>query len=94
MNRPKCFARHVAQVSRIHNETLACHPLIEVIGKRRVLIENHAGVLQYEKSMICVKVNFGFIEISGSTLELAFMSKEKLVITGCIDNVQLIKGKL
>ena len=66
-------------------------PLIEIAGHRRVLIEHHCGVSEYGREKICVKVKFGQISIMGSGLELARMTREQLIITGCVTAVNLIR---
>lgn len=70
-------------------EALTRNPLIEVYGRNRVLIENHRGIIGYEDENIMVKTSDGYISVFGSDLKLAYMSKEKLVITGCIFTVAL-----
>ena len=64
-------------------------PLVELYGGKRILIENHCGVLEYTDSLICVKVNCGQVCICGSELELAMMSAERLIICGKIQSVQM-----
>lgn len=77
----------------LQGEPLPKTPLLELNGERRVLLENHFGVTQYSSQEICVKVSYGLICISGSELELACMSRERLVIIGSIDGVRLLKGR-
>ena len=64
-------------------------PLIELVGDRRVLIENHLSVTQYGREEICVKVSYGCVGVKGTCLELAKLSREQLVITGCIHGIFL-----
>ena len=59
-------------------------PLVEILSDRRVIIENHNGIVQYETERICVKTREGIIEIQGRGLELIKIGKEQLIITGCI----------
>lgn len=61
--------------------------LVELAGYRRVLIENHRGVVQYTCSQIRIKVSFGEISVQGSGLSLVRMTKAQLVIVGCIDEI-------
>lgn len=68
-------------------------PLVEICGNQRVLIENHLGVIQYARTRICVKVSYGVLSVQGSCLELARMSREQLVIRGCVDCVSLHSGE-
>lgn len=64
-------------------------PLIEIVGNKRILIENQLGVCGYDRCNIVVKVRQGKISISGENLELCQMTKEQLVITGVIFSVSL-----
>ena len=69
------------------NDMLPGMPVVEMVGDRRILIENHRGVVQYGTEEICVKVKFGIVRILGSRMELAKMTKEQLVITGIIKSL-------
>ncbi len=64
-------------------------PIVELAGDRRVLIENHRGVIEYGSEQICVKVKFGSLRICGQNMELAKMTGEQLVITGAIESVTI-----
>ncbi len=70
-------------------ETLPGQPLVEVAGYSRVLIENHLGIIAYGSRETCVKVKYGSVKICGTCLEIAKMTKQQLIITGCIDTISL-----
>lgn len=72
-------------------EPMPAQPLVELAGDRRVLIEHHLGVSQYSREQICVKVNYGHIQICGSCLELNRMTGQQLVVTGQIHCVTLLR---
>ena len=75
-------------------EQLPGEVLVEILGKNRVLIEHHRGVREYGPERIGVTVKYGVVQISGSCLRLRCMTDEQLVITGCIDTVELLgKGR-
>lgn len=63
--------------------------LVEVAGDRRVLIEHHRGIRQYQRDCICVNVPFGAVSVTGWDLEIARMSRDQLVICGKIGSVAL-----
>lgn len=67
-------------------------PLVEIAGDKRVLIENHSGVIAYATEEICVKVKYGTVSVCGCRLELTRMTKGQLVISGRIDKVVLSRG--
>ncbi len=66
-------------------------PLIELAGDRRVLIENHMGVLAYSNDEIQIKVSYGKVTVFGNNLRFIQMNGEQLVIKGCIENIQLFR---
>lgn len=68
-------------------------PLVEICDNKRVLIENHRGVICYGVKEIIVKVKNGSISVFGNHLSLARMNKTKLVICGEIHSVCVQKGK-
>lgn len=66
-------------------------PLIEIAGEKRVLIENHMGVLAYSSEEIQIKVCYGKVTVFGKNLRFMQMNGEQLVIKGCIENIQLFR---
>lgn len=66
--------------------------LLEVAGFQRVLIENHCGVITYGCSDIRIGTGYGYICVVGKHLNLANITKERLVITGEIDGLTLHRG--
>lgn len=64
-------------------------PLVEILDRQRVLIENHLGIVEYSATQIVVKEHTGKIVVRGNGLRLAVMTKERLVIRGEIFEVSL-----
>lgn len=89
MNRGEHFWERLADAAQIGNESLPRETVVEIIGTRRVLIENHLGVSGYSNTQVLVHVKFGWICISGCDLELLNMTKTQLVIRGRIEGVRL-----
>lgn len=89
MDRNKNLVERVVHRMDLQTEPVPGQPLVEIVGMRRVLIENHRGVAKYSGSEILAKVSFGYFSISGNELELLQMTKERLVIGGCIYSVSI-----
>lgn len=64
-------------------------PLTEILGNRRVLIENHLGILAYSADEICIKVKKGSVRVEGEALIIDCISSERVVITGRIFGIRL-----
>jgi len=92
MKQRKYVMEHIVQAADLAGEPILKQPLLEIVGERRVLIENHFGIIQYSDQEICVKVTYGHISILGSKLEIARMTKEQLVVTGNIECARLCRG--
>ena len=88
-NRNELLMRLTERID-LPSEPITKQPLVEVIGKKRVLIENHRGVCDYGKQSILIRVSHGKICICGEDLELVCMTKEQLVIIGKIGSVTLL----
>lgn len=93
MGNKKGFMEQITNAADLQDEPIPGLPLIEIAGERRVLIENHRGVIEYGSQTIRVKVKYGQVCICGSGLELARMTRGQLVISGWVDAVQLIRGR-
>lgn len=92
MKHKKHGIRQPAELRDLTDGVLRGVPLVEISGTRRVLIEHHMGVVAYGCDEIQVRVRYGLLSVSGSALNLARMSKEQLVICGCIDGVRLFRN--
>ncbi len=85
----KHWVQRITEAADLHGEPLPGVPLVELAGENRVLIECHCGVTEYSRERIGVKVKYGQVCVCGSGLELSVMTKERLVISGRIDGIQL-----
>lgn len=89
MKRNHNILQRLADGADLPGEPLPAQPIIEIAGDRRVLIENHFGVMEYSRERIGVKVKYGVVSVCGCGLELTRMTKEQLVISGRIDGISL-----
>ena len=85
----KHFTNTVSDKLAIPVETLSETPFVILRGKRRLCIENHRGVTQYEDTLVQVAVKHGSIRVVGFGLSIASMSKDTLEICGTIRAVEL-----
>ena len=69
--------------------TLPGLPVAEIWGTGRVVVENHEGILAYNRKEILVKTAYGQMKIIGQKLELTSMTDAQLIITGKIEGVHL-----
>ena len=85
------WLRNAADHAELIDEVLPGQTVVEVIGEGRVLVEGHDGVLEYSDFEIGVKTGYGVAKIGGSNLKLTIMDKNRLVITGVVQHVELLR---
>ena len=85
---------YIMEQNVLPQESVPGHPIVEISGEHRVLIENHRGVVEYGRDRICVKVKTGIVEVQGSCLQVQCISREHLVIIGRIHCVVLNRREL
>ncbi len=93
MKQKKSLMQKIFESADLNEESIPRQPLVELLGTNRVLIENHHGVTQYGQERIQVRLNYGAVNVNGNRLQLCQMTRQKLVITGSIDSIELIRGK-
>ena len=70
-------------------EQLMPRTLVEVVGKQRVLVEHHRGILGYGTEEILIGTGYGILRINGAELRLCCMNRQQLFISGRIDALAL-----
>lgn len=57
-------------------------PKILVIGKQEITIENHKGIIAFERNLIKVNSRFGPITINGDDFEILYIGSSTTTISG------------
>ena len=87
--RRRNFMDRVTQAMDLSSEPIPGKPLIEIFDSRKILIENHCGVVSYDPQQISIKKKTGVIIVSGDCMQLSKMSQDLLCICGRIFCVNL-----
>ncbi len=93
MKEKRGFMDRFSSMSDLPLEPLPRVPLVELAGENRILVENHKGLAEYGCSEIQVKVSYGILCVCGRKLRIVNMTRQRVVIAGCIDNISIIRGK-
>lgn len=62
---------------------------IEVIGNKRVIVENAVRILTYEDTTVCLEAKDRTVVINGASLTLNSFSDNIMIVDGTISNVSL-----
>ena len=55
---------------------------ITVIASKRILVENHRGILEYGNERIVIRLDRAKLCLSGSGFEISAMNKNQILICG------------
>ena len=67
------------------NETrdiLKAIPKVELKGRKEIVVENHIGIVIFDKDIVRLKTKIGILNIYGDEFNLLFMNGSTLVIEG------------
>ena len=85
------WMRRMVCHAELEDEVVPGETLLEVVGKGRVLVEGHWGVMAYGDERIVIKTRYGVAEILGCNLKLTQLDISKLIIAGEISSLQLFR---
>ena len=57
-------------------------PKINIIGNSEITIENHKGILSFDKDNTKIKTNIGILNIQGDEIEIVFIGGSTITIAG------------
>ena len=83
----KGVGRYVTQALEIPCEAVFNVPLINIVGRNELDIENHKSILEYSDNKISLSAQGYIIEIDGKSLELKTVTAETVSIKGVIGSV-------
>ncbi|RKD34733.1 sporulation protein YqfC [Thermohalobacter berrensis] len=63
-------------------------PKITMIGNLQIYIENHKGIIEYNKQRIRINTNNGLLRIIGKNLSIRTIVTEEIIIAGEIESVE------
>lgn len=69
-------------------EVLSGLPKLTVTGNRRVHIECHKGIVEYDGTMIVINGGAVLVKIRGEGLDIISMSAEEILIKGFVVSIE------
>lgn len=82
----------LAENLELPKEVVLDLPLISVTGDREITIDNFKNIREFSEKSIGILAGGSKIYISGSGLEITYLTKESLTIKGKINQIQFSGG--
>ena len=77
----------IAEKLNIPEDISAGLPIVTIMGKGEVCIENYKGIIVYEKNCIKVQTKNCRITFMGENLEIVYYTNVDMKITGELDSI-------
>ena len=65
-------------------------PVLKVVGKNDIYIENHKGIVEYSSELLRINSEIGIIKIVGKNLYIKEINREELFIIGEVNIIEFI----
>ena len=83
----KGLCEDLAERLELPPEALGAALRLTAVNDRRLLIENHAGLLLYGRELIRVSTGHGQLSVYGTELCMSAMNRAELLITGRLQSL-------
>ncbi|MGL4790711.1 MAG: sporulation protein YqfC [Anaerotignaceae bacterium] len=74
--------RKVTEVLELPKEAMLNLPLITLLGREEIIIENYKGVVEYGEDVIRINTGIGVLKIEGRGLNIKKITGESVTISG------------
>lgn len=91
MKNPMEKGKEIIDNLELPSEAILDIPKITVLGYREITIENHKGILAFNKNLVRVNTKLGPIKIEGMSFEIEYIGAHTLTISGKF-NVIMYEG--
>jgi sporulation protein YqfC len=79
----------VAESLELPKEVIMDAPKVTIIGNVQVNIENHRGIVEYNRSSIRINTSKGIFKITGADLMIRSIASEEVIIDGNIEGIDI-----
>lgn len=81
----------LAEKMDLPREALLDVPKIIVLGRDEITIENHKGIIVFERNEIKVNTSISPILIKGTEFEILYIATSTITIKGHFDSVEYVR---
>ena len=82
--------RNMTESLDLPKEIMLNLPLISMVGREEVTIENYKGILEYGEELVRISTEAGSLRLAGRNLCLKQLSAECVVITGTVEKLDFL----
>ncbi len=81
------FKNKIADVSELPKDVFLGQPVLTVLGRMELNIENYRGITEYTDTLVRIQTKAGQIRIAGQRLRIDYYTNDDMKVTGRIDSI-------
>lgn len=85
------FKNRIAEVSELPKDVVMGQPVVTVLGRTEMNIENYRGIIEYTDVIIRIQTKIGQIRITGKNLRVDYYTNDDMKLTGQIEAIEYQK---
>jgi len=89
MSKKEPLREKIASALSLPGEIIMNVPLVSVMGKNEVNVENYKNLLEFTEEQIRINTTTGILKIEGRKLYIKRITSENILISGAIGNIGL-----
>lgn len=78
----------LAGILEIPQDIILDLPRITLLGNKQLLVENHKGIIEYDSSLVRIKMTQGELIVKGLDFTLGNLQHEQILIEGTITELK------
>ncbi len=82
--------RNMTEALELPKEIMLDLPLVSLVGREEVTIENYKGILEYGEEQMRLSTGAGILRLTGKGLCLKQLSAEAVVVAGKLEGMDFL----
>lgn len=78
----------LSDISEIPKDASLGLPILTLLGKTELCLENYCGILEYTDNIIRIKTKIGLFVIKGHRLKMDYYLNDEMKVTGHIESME------
>lgn len=78
----------MAQAADMPKDVVLGVPVLSMLGREELYIENYRGILEYTEELIRMQTKKGQIKVTGCRLQISYYTNDEMKVTGCVKTIE------
>lgn len=86
----RSFRERAADVVGIPKDVVCGAPVLTIVGRSELLLENYRGIQEYTEELIRIQTKTGQIKLTGRRLRVEYYTNDEMKVTGRFSGIEYL----